>query len=93
MDKVKIDEKTINEAISKVDLAKDSTIQEAVDMLLGGNAVNVGSYVTTIADCSYPYEGARGKVKGVSAKGSGWVDVEFADGTVVPLERNLLIPV
>jgi len=72
---------------------KKDSIAEAANMILGDNNVKVGSSVAVINDPTYPFEGARGKVKGESAKGAGFMDVEFENGTVVPLQTSLLIPV
>jgi len=70
--------------------AGDKSIQEAVNMLLE-NFVKAGDKVAIINDPTYPCEGVTGKVKGVSAKGSGFVDVELPNGTVVPLQSSLLV--
>jgi len=52
-----------------------------------------GTTVAAISDPTYPFEGVKGKVKGPSAKGSGFVDVEYPSGVVVAMQSSLLIPV
>lgn len=77
-------------------LTKPTTeaVQEAVSQLLGED-VSVGDSVALIDDDSIigGYAGARGTVKNsLSNKGSGFVDVELENGTTVPCQSSLLIP-
>jgi len=89
-----IDDNAVNEAIAKVDLRSETSIQEAASMLLGGNNIKPGDKVVQINDNdSFPYQGIKGTAKGASSKGSGWTDVEYPDGVVVPVMTNLLLPV
>lgn len=67
-----------------------AAVQEAVNQLLG-EEIKPGDVVAPIDDPSYPFQGVTGKVKGMSAKGSGFVDVVFPDGTVVPMQSSLLL--
>lgn len=69
----------------------DDAIREAVNRLLGED-ITAGATVVSIQDDSaFPYQGVRGIAKGPSAKGSGFTDVQFPDGTVVPLQTSLLL--
>lgn len=69
----------------------DTAIQEAVNQLLGED-INSGDTVVSVDDdSSFPYQGAEGKAKGPSAKGSGFIDVEYADGVTVPMQASLLL--
>ncbi len=68
----------------------DVAIQEAVNQLLGED-INSGDTVSAIDDPTYPYQGVEGKAKGPSAKGSGFIDVEFPDGVTVPMQSSLLL--
>lgn len=65
-------------------------VQDAVNRLLGED-IQSGDEVAVIDDPSYPYQGVKGRVKGPSAKGSGFVDVAMPDGVTVPLQSSLLI--
>jgi hypothetical protein len=69
----------------------DVAVQAAVNQLLGED-INSGDTVINVDDGSaFPYQGAEGKAKGPSAKGSGFIDVEYADGVVVPMQASLLL--
>lgn len=80
----------IQEAVAKVDLKKPVTITEAANAILSED-INAGDTVAVIDDPTYSMAGAKGKSKGVSAKGSGFVDVELANGVTVPMQSSLLI--
>ncbi len=67
-------------------------ISEAVNMLLGGD-VKAGQTVAIIDDPIYGMSGAKGRVKGESAKGSGFADVELENGATMPMQISLLVPV
>ena len=84
-------DKIVSEAVSKIDFSKVS-VQEAANALLEGIPLTAGSMVAVIDDPTYPAPGQKGKVKGPSSKGSGWTDVELANGTVMPMQSSLLIP-
>lgn len=82
----------IQETLNAPKHREAAAIQGAVNQLLGEDIeFAAGSSVSAIDDPSYPYQGAVGKVKGPSAKGSGFVDVTFEDGTTVPLQSSLLL--
>jgi hypothetical protein len=85
-----ISEQNISKVIASVDPTDESSINAAASQILEGN-ISAGSKVAVIDDPTYSYSGQKGKVKGPSSKGSGFVDVEFADGTVTPLMSNQLI--
>jgi hypothetical protein len=82
----------IKEALEKVQKGDDASIQEAANMILGGNGVTAGSTVAIIDDPTFSSAGLKGKVKGPSAKGSGFMDVEMPDGSVLQLQTSLLLP-
>lgn len=67
-------------------------ISEAVNMLLGGD-VKAGQTVAVIDDPIYGYSGAKGKIRGEARQGSGFVDVELENGTTMPMQVSLLVPV
>jgi preprotein translocase subunit YajC len=73
---------------TNVDLARPTTITEAANMAIGLNNVSVGSDVAVINDPTFPTAGLKGKVKSID---NGFAYVELHDGTVVPLQINLLI--
>ncbi len=72
---------------------ESKTIEEAVRRLLSEDMeFKAGETVVSVHDSeSFPYAGVAGKVKGPSAKGSGFIDVVYADSTVVPIQSNLLL--
>jgi hypothetical protein len=80
----------INETLSAPKHQEAAAIVGAVNQLLGED-ISSGDTVIPIDDPSYPYQGATGKCKGPSAKGSGFVDVTFEDGTTVPMQSSLLL--
>lgn len=82
----------IQEAVAKVDLKKSASIQEAANHILTEDSyVSGGETVAVIDDPTYSLAGLKVKVKGPSAKGSGWVDCETENGTVMPIQSSLLL--
>jgi hypothetical protein len=79
----------VNEAVES---RSRNYVQEAVDQLLGED-IKSGATVAVVDDPIYGYSGAKGKAKGESAKGSGFVDVELENGTTMPMQSSLLVPV
>lgn len=81
-----------NEVIQEVLGSTDkNAIKNAVNTLLSED-INSGDTVVNIDDDgAYPYQGVKGKCQGPSAKGSGFVDVRYPDGTVVPMQSSLLL--
>jgi len=73
----------------------EASIKKAAEALLTEAAVTKpGATVSTVHDDeTFPYAGVKGTVVGLSEKGGGWVDVRYPDGTVVPLQANLLVTV
>jgi len=69
----------------------DAAIQEAVNRLLGEDITSGSTVVSIHDDAAFPYQGVKGIAKGPSTKGSGFTDVQFPDGTVVPLQTSLLL--
>lgn len=67
-------------------------VQEAVNQILGED-IKAGQTVAVVDDPIYGYSGAKGKVKGESRQGSGFVDVELENGTTMPMQSSLLVPV
>jgi hypothetical protein len=85
-------ENKIREAVAKVDLRRPQSIREAANQILTEDSyVKAGETVGIIDDPTYPYSGQRAKVIGPSNKGSGWVDVEFANGVRFPVQSSLLL--
>lgn len=82
---------TIKKAVEHVDLKDSKTFGEAANMLLEDSDIKKGASVAVIDDPTYSLAGIRGVVKGQSAKGSGWMDVELPDGTVMPVQSSLLL--
>ena len=82
---------TINEAVNSVNLKDESTVAAAAARILEGGAAKAGAKVAVIDDPTWAMSGLRGTSKGVSSKGSGFVDVEFENGTTVPCLANQLI--
>jgi hypothetical protein len=80
----------VEKLIEKLDVTDKNSIAEVLSEGINDNGVTVGSQVAVVNDPTYPFDGCRGKVKKINA---GFADVEFANGTVAPLEINLLIPV
>jgi hypothetical protein len=84
-------QKTINEALVKV--YAGGKIEEAVSEILGDPGIAPGVEVAILSDPVWGMEGIKGRVKGPSGtKGSGFVDVELANGVIMPMESNLLAP-
>jgi hypothetical protein len=81
-------ETIIQEALTSP--ARDA-IQGAVNQLLGEDIGSGDTVVSTDDDSTFPYQGVEGKCKGPSAKGSGFYDVEYPDGVVVPMQASLLL--
>lgn len=67
-------------------------VHEAVNQILGED-IKAGQTVAVVDDPIYGYSGAKGKVKGESRQGSGFVDVELENGTTMPMQSSLLVPV
>ena len=71
-------------------LASDPAV--AANSLLEDEGVTTaGATVVLIDDTGTYPAGTIGKVKGVSAKGSGHVDVELENGSVIPVMSSLLL--
>jgi len=82
----------IEEALKTVDLKKPATVTEAARRIIESPVdLSAGNSVAVIDDPTFPASGQVGKVRGKSAKGEGFVDVELANGTVMPLQADLLI--
>lgn len=71
---------------------RKTDVQEAVNQILGED-IKAGQTVAVVDDPIYGYSGAKGKVKGESRQGSGFVDVELENGTTMPMQSSLLVPV
>ena len=84
---------TIQKAVEHVDSRNTQTIAEAANMILEDSAIKKGATVAIIDDPTYPFQGAKGKVTGPSAKGAGYFDVQFEDGTTTPMLASLLLVV
>lgn len=67
-------------------------IAEAVNRILGED-INAGDTVAVVDDPTYGHAGLKGKVKGASSKGSGFVDVSLENGMILALQSSLLVKV
>jgi len=67
-------------------------IKEAVNQILGED-VKPGQTVAVIDDVITGMTGAKGKVKSTNEANPGFVDVELENGTTMPMQASLLIPV
>ena len=81
-------QKAITEAMKKV--YAGGKVEEAVSEILADAGIKPGVTVAVLHDPIYGMEGIKGKIKGPSDKGSGFVDVELENGTTVPMMANLL---
>ncbi len=72
--------------------SKKLSVSEAANMILGED-ITAGMTVAVVDDPIQGFSGAKGKVKGESSKGSGFVDVALENGTVMPMQSSLLVPV
>ena len=82
----------IAEAIDAVKPGDKNSVLEAARSLLDSQIdLSSGDRVAVIQDPTYPYSGLVGKVKGKSEKGSGYSEVEFANGNILTLQSDLLI--
>ena len=89
-----IDDKAIEAVVAQVDLRKPDTIREAANTLLTEDLyVKGGETVGIIDDPTYAFPGQKVRVIGQSNKGSGWVDVELANGTKIPVQSSLLLKI
>ena len=69
-------------------------VATAVNRIISEDSpVSAGDVVAVSGDPTFPYDGQKGRVKGISAKGAGYVDVQFENGQSVPLQSSLLIPI
>jgi hypothetical protein len=85
---------TIQEAVAQADVRKPDTIRAAANAILSEDMdVKAGEMVAVIDDPTYSLAGLKVRVAGPSAKGSGWVDVETANGIKVPVQSSLLLKV
>lgn len=71
---------------------KSNYVQAAVNQILGED-ISAGQTVAVIDDVITGMSGAKGKVKGESRQGSGFVDVELENGVTMPMQSSLLVPV
>jgi hypothetical protein len=79
----------VDETITRLTEGKIG-IEEAVSNLLSDAGLKVGAKVAVIDDPTFPYAGQRGVVRKVN---EGMADVEFPNGTVVPLQISLLVTI
>lgn len=67
---------------------------ESVNILMEVSPIKSGMKVAVLDDTAYGIDGIQGVAKGPSAnKGSGFIDVELPNKSVVPIAANLLLPV
>ena len=71
---------------------RSNYVQKAVNRILGED-ITAGQTVAVIDDVITGRSGAKGKVKGESRQGSGFVDVELENGVTMPMQSSLLVPV
>lgn len=80
--------KTIQETIDRLCTGKIS-VEEAVSNLVSDAGIKVGSSVAVLGDPTYPFDGQKGVVR--KLREDGYADVEFDNGSTVPLQVSLLI--
>lgn len=81
-------EAALDESLNQLvhgDMGPDDLVAEALGFKLAS-----GTAVAVTEDPTYPWSGQRGVTQG-SLKG-GLIEVKFPNGTVIPLQANLLIP-
>lgn len=85
-----ITDKTITDA-----LQPGLSVVESVNILMEAfNNIKSGTRVAVLDGTAYGIDGIQGIAKGPSAnKGSGFIDVELPNKSVVPIAANLLLPV
>lgn len=80
----------IQSAIAGVDVRRPASVQEAANAILS-EEISAGAQVAVIDDPTYSLAGQKCRVVGPADKGAGWVNVETANGTVMPVQSSLLI--
>ena len=80
----------IKEVVEQVNVADPKSISEAANVILEDTHVKAGQDVAVIDDPSWPAAGRKGKVK--SVKG-GYAEVELPNGSTMPMQVSLLVPV
>ncbi len=87
----------IKSIVDQVDLKNPKSVDAAAKKLMESAIdLSAGTKVTLVGEegaHGCPNVGAVGKIKGTSGKGAGWYDVEFADGSVHPVQADLLVPI
>ena len=85
--------KDLNKIVTESVASKRPTyVQEAVNQILGED-ITAGTTVAVIDDPIYGMSGAKGRVRGDSDKSGGFCDVELENGTKMPMQKSLLVPV
>jgi len=84
--------KILQEAASNNRTSEKSFITEAVNRILGED-INSGDTVAVVEDPITGHHGVKGRVRGVSCKGSGFMDVELESGVTLPMQSSLLVKV
>lgn len=75
--------------IESVDLNKTQSIQEVANILISED-ISSGTPVAVTEDPTFPFSGQRGTSRGPADK-KGYTNVEFPNGTVVPMQTSLLL--
>lgn len=87
----------IKQIVDQVDLKDPKTVSAAAKKLMESAIdLSAGTKVTLVDEngaSGCPNVGMQGKVKGPAAKGAGWYDVEFPDGSVHAVQADLLVPI
>lgn len=65
--------------------------RQAVNVILS-EGLEVGQSVAVVDDVVSGWSGAKGKVKAISDSNPGFADVALENGTVVPMQASLLVP-
>lgn len=85
-------EKMIVGAVGGINLQDPNSVAAAANAILEDEGVTrTGQTVVLIDDFGTYPAGTSGRVKGVSAKGAGHVDVELDSGAVIPVISSLLL--
>lgn len=77
--------------ISGILSEKRLNTRQAVNVILS-EGLEVGQSVAVVDDVVSGWSGAKGKVKAISDSNPGFADVALENGTVVPMQASLLVP-
>ena len=86
-------EAKLGAVMERLDTRDRNSLEEAANLLLEADG-DISGDVAIIDDPSFGQFGMKGKVvRAHSHEGSGFVDVQLPNGTIVPIPKNLLLKV